>query len=326
VVGYEQFVTVMTYDPHQHQELCGDIHSIFNPEPIVGSEGEEWLETPPLDRLSDEYGLDTSYWRPFEFGSTSSLMRRATTHDDELASIVRAQQVPRELFWGTFRLLGDSIIEYDGKEPRNGPFRFYPAILMSAWASFESFVRIYSELLVKVSRGVPHSVKLALLEKEEIVDKQGRLTSKRRSQPLLHRYWWLLKFGYSCEYDRGSRIWQMGQAAIDKRNELVHYKFSEMPSVRATELWQNLEAILLILIGPSSSIRRSVMPDLYEMYAVLLQLQPLIKEFEEKPLYKGRPLRLESVIFPCPFKSVDDSKFRTLLGSIAERGPGKTKA
>jgi hypothetical protein len=157
----------MTYDPHEYEELCGEIHYIFNPEPIVGSEGEEWLETPPLERLTDEYGLDTSYWRPFEFGSMSSLMRQATIHDDELVSIVQAQQVPRELFWGTFRLFGDSIIEYYGKEPRNRPFHFYPAILMSAWASFESFVRIYSELLVKTSRGVPHSVKLALLKRAQ---------------------------------------------------------------------------------------------------------------------------------------------------------------
>jgi hypothetical protein len=236
-------------------------------------------------------------------------MRRSNTSDADLAAIVRAQQVPREIFIGTFRLLGDSIIRYYGKESRNGPFRYYPAILMSAWASFESFVRIYSELLVKTSRGLPSAVEEALLEKESVIDDQGRLKTKNIQRSLLDRYWWLLKFGYGYECNRGSRIWQMGKAAIDKRNELVHYKFSDMPSLKTTELWQQLEAILLMLIGPSAYIRKSVMPDQYELYGILCALRPLIEDFEEKPFFKGSQFELEAVIFPCPFENVDDVKF-----------------
>ncbi len=293
-------------------ELRAEIHSIFNPEPIVGSEGAEWHEMPPLPRLSTEYSLDTTYWREFEYGSISPLMRRAVTHEEQLASIVHAQQVPRELFFGALRLLAGSIIEYHGELTRSGPYRFYPAILMSAWASFEAFVRIYSELLVKTSRNLPTPAEEALLERMDVIDDQGRIRSNRNQQPLLRRYWWLLKFGFECEYDRGSRIWQMGDAALDKRNELVHYKFSEMPSLKATELWGHLEAILLLFIGPSCQIRKSVVPDLYELYGVLFDLQPLIEEFEEKPLYKEFPLRLDEVIFPCPFENVDDAKFPSM--------------
>ena len=224
-------------------ELREEIHSIFHPEPIIGSEGEEWHERLPDQRLRKEYALDASYWREFEYGSTSALVRRATNHDDELASIVRAQQVPRELFMGTLRLFGDSLLAYHGESERSGPYRFYPGILVSAWASFEAFVRIYSELFVKSAKELPESAAEALLEKTQIVDEQGKVQIKFSPRPLLHRYWWLLKFGYGCEYDRGSRIWQLGKAAIDKRNELVHYKFSEMPSLKSTDLWQHLEAI-----------------------------------------------------------------------------------
>jgi uncharacterized protein (DUF924 family) len=86
----------------------------------------------PDQRLRKEYSLDASYWREFEYGSTSVLMRRATKRDDELASIVRAQQVPRELFMGTLRLFGDSLLAHRGESKRSGPYRFYPGILVSA--------------------------------------------------------------------------------------------------------------------------------------------------------------------------------------------------
>jgi hypothetical protein len=91
-------------------ELGASIHEICNPEPIVGSEGVEYYETPPFSRLAREYELDTSYWRPFEYGSMSPLIRHAIEDDHELAAIVQAQQVPRDLFMGTLRLLGDSIL------------------------------------------------------------------------------------------------------------------------------------------------------------------------------------------------------------------------
>jgi len=304
------FVELMSI--YDYEELCGRVHGIFDPEPTIGNEGEEWCETPPDSRLEVKYGLNTSYWKPFEYGSSSPLVRRALVQENDLAAIVGAQQVPRELLMGTLRLFGDSIIAYHGPSRRSGPYRFYPAILMSAWASFESFVRIYSQLLVKTAGDLPTPVEEALLEKEERIDTHGKTRVRRNPQPSLHRYWWLLKFGFGCQYDRGCRIWQMGQAAIEKRNELVHYKFSDMPSLKTTELWQHLEAILLLLIGPSSQIGRSVMPGQYEVYGILCELHDLVEEFEEKPFFKGIPLKLDSVLFPCGFENVDETKFPTM--------------
>jgi hypothetical protein len=297
---------------HEAEELEGIIHSIFNPEPTVGNEGEEYYETPPLDRLKTEYHLDLSYWRPFEYGSTSPLMRRALNDRDEISTVLQAQQVPFELFLGTLRLFGDSIIAYHPERLRSGPYRYYPAILMSAWASFEAFVRTYSELFVKTVPNLPPTLKSALLEQEESINEKGETRNRKRLQPILQRYWWLLKFGYGVEHDRGSRIWQLGEEALRKRNELVHYEISTLPSLRTTELWQHLESILLLLIGPSAQARKSIMPKQYELYGILDDLRPLMEEFEERPHFKDWPVRVEAVIFPCPFQNVDQIQYPTM--------------
>jgi hypothetical protein len=299
------------------EELRGEIYSIFNPEPVVGSEGLEYYETPPLDRLKVAYSLDCSYWRPFEYGSCSELMHRSEVDDAELGITVRSQQVPFELLMGTLRLLGDSIVEYHDEKDRKGPYRFYPAILMSAWASFEAFVRIYSEVFVKTALSLPAAVQSALLEKEEQLDKRGNVQIGRKPRSLLDRYWLLLKYAYGVEFDRGGRIWQMGEAALKKRNALVHYEIVDLPSVMATELWGHLEAILLLLIGPSTQVGRSVMPSQYELHGMLDSLHPLIEEFEECPRHKGWPMEITGVCFPCPFQGVDESKFP----SMAIRNP-----
>jgi hypothetical protein len=238
-------------------------------------------------------------------------MRRARIHDNDLSSVIQAQQAPYELFFGTIRLFGDSIVLYHNAAPRHGPYRYYPAILMSAWASFEAFVRVSSELLVKTAKALPNPIQLALMESQDRVEKNGAIRTQSKFRPLLDRYWWLLKFGYGVEYDRGNRIWQLGQSALTKRNELVHYEVSDMPALTATELWQHLEAILLLLIGPSAQIRISVMPRQYELYGVLVQLRELIEEFEERPFFKDKPVDLRGVVFPCPFQDIDDVKYPT---------------
>ena len=182
---------------------------------------------------------------------------------------------------------------------------------MSAWASFEAFVRVYSELLAKTVPNLPVAVRQGLLETVEVLDEGGRIQKLSKRQRLLTRYWWLLKYGYGVEYDKGSRIWQMGREALRKRNALVHYELSDMPSVKATELCGHLEAILLLLIGPSTQAKRSVMPDQYELHGMLDQLRPLTEEYEERPFFKDIPVSLREVIFDCPFENVDATRFPT---------------
>ena len=172
-------------------------------------------------------------------------------------------------------------------------------------------MRVYSELLSKTVPSLPTMVQCALLEQEEHIDNKGGIRRQRKLRPVLQRYWWLLQFGYGVEYDRGSRIWQLANSAHKKRNDLVHYEVSGMPSVKATELWQHLEAILLLLIGPSVEAGRTVMPNQYELHGVLVQLKPLIEEFEERPFFKDKPVQVPEVVFPCPFENVDNAKYPT---------------
>jgi hypothetical protein len=93
-------------------------------------------------------------------------------------------------------------------------------------------VRIYSELFVKTASSLPATVQWALLEKEEQLDKHGDVQIGRKPRSLLERYWLLLKYGYGLEFDRGSRVWQLGDSALRKRNGLVHYEITSLPSVK----------------------------------------------------------------------------------------------
>jgi hypothetical protein len=173
--------------------------------------------------------------------------------------------------------------------------------LVSAWASFEAHVRIYSELFVRTAKNLPATIRDALLEIDPSLDAQGRVQKRTKFQPPLIRYWWLLKFGYGCDFDRGGRIWQLGEGALRARNELVHYEIQGMPSLKTSELWGHLEAILLLFIGPSAQIGRNVVPDIYGLSGVLCELRPLLEEYEERPHFKYARMDLGGVMFPCPF-------------------------
>jgi hypothetical protein len=61
---------------------------------------------------------------------------------------------------------------------------------------------------------------------------------------------------------------------------------------------------------------------LYGLYGTLIDLRPLIEEFEEVPFLKGFALDLDGVIFPCPFDSVNETDFPTYSCSCyLERKP-----
>jgi len=291
------------------EELEGQIHDIFHPEPDYGSEGLEWHEMPPLKRLEKHHKLDTSYWKPLEYSTISPLMRVTREEDPELATIIKSHTAPFELFMGTFRLFGDSILAYNHSKERKGPYRYYPAILMSAWSAFEAYLRIDSELLVKTVPNLPTLIKHFLLEKEEWVDKKGRIQQNTRYRPIQERYWVFLKYGFGFEYDREGTIWQLADQAMQKRDELVHYKHADLPTLTTTELWLHLEAILLLMIEPSTKVKKTIMHSLYELYGMLEQLRELIEDYEERPNFKDWTITAVGNMFPCPFNNIDDDKY-----------------
>jgi hypothetical protein len=206
-------------------------------------------------------------------------------------------------------LFGESLMVYQPEKKRTGPYRYYPAILMSGCSAFEAYLRINSELLVKTAPTLPLQLQLTLLEKEEQLDVRGKVVRVTKRRQLFHRYWLFLKYGFGIEFDRGSRIWQLGNQAFDKRNELVHYKHSDLPALKASELWSHLESLLLLMIAPSAQVGKTIMPDLYGIYGTLEDLREWITEYEERPNFKDWPLRATHTMFGCPFINVDERKY-----------------
>src|SRR5262249_49114219 len=146
-----------------------------------------------------------------------------------------------------------------------------------------------------------------LLELEDYVGRDGEVLTRSRQRPVLDRYWLLLKYGYGLDYDRGSKIWQAGQAALAKRNELVHYEVSSAPSLITSELWTHLEAILLLFVGPSTVLGRSVYSHQFEVHWVLSEMRPLIIDFEEKTSFKGK--MSGGYLFPCSFDGIPEERY-----------------
>ena len=127
------------------EELSRKIWSLFNLEP--DDEGIMPREF-PAQRIVEHHNLDISYMKTLipEGTTTHRYTRRCSAQDTELHAIDRNMDTPIRLFLAALRLLGDSILEYDGVEKRVGDLRFYPPVILTFWSGFEAFVRYASEL------------------------------------------------------------------------------------------------------------------------------------------------------------------------------------
>jgi hypothetical protein len=287
-------------------DLKVEVNSILRPD---RAEEDSLPWAAPHRRLSSVHGLDTSYFRdPFDLKGDGAFERLLDDESDQLHDTLQSASVPMSLFTAAVQLFGDSLIEYHGRKKRWDVYRFYPPILMTAWAAFEAWVRISSEILVAVVPKLPRAVTDALLERREIVDDSGKVKIKRDSKPVLTRYWLLLKYGCNLNYDRSSAIWQAGDRIRTVRDSLVHYDVRGAPSLTASELWKHMEAVLLLSIEPSTKLGRTLFRPQFDLYATLAGLQPLITEFEERPFHKGWPK--DAAIFDCPFDVADETKYR----------------
>lgn len=150
-------------------------------------------------------------------------------------------------------------------------------------------------------------VRGALLEMRQVIDKNGTIKDRRDNKPVLERYWLLLKYGCNLELDRGSRVWQDGRAVEKARNMLVHYNISKAPSLTTSQVWEYLEAVMLLFITPSVLTKRTLLSQQFDLYSILVRLYPLISKFEEKPLHKE--CRPTALIFNCPFDGIDEVRY-----------------
>jgi hypothetical protein len=286
-------------------DLKYEVKSILHPEP---DEDGQTRWDPPHSRLSSVHGLDTSYFRG-PFGRKGDGVFERLLHDpsDPLHDTLQSITVPFSLLTASLQLFGDSLIEYHERQRRWDLYRFYPPILMTAWSAFEAWLRISSEILVAVVPTLPPAVRDALLEVRQVVGKNGEIEERADRRPVLERYWFLLKYGCNLEFDRGSRVWQAGASLVTLRDSLVHYNVSKAPSLTASQVWGHLEAVLLLFIAPSTLARRTLLAHQFDHYCTLVQLHPLISEFEERPLHKGWPR--DALIFDCPFDGIDETKY-----------------
>jgi hypothetical protein len=288
-------------------DLRGEIESILNPEP----DEDDQIHYPPHERLSAVHGLDTSYYRGlWQIGwleRDGAFQRLLEDNSDPLHNIRQSITVPDSLLHAALRLFGDSLIEYHERKRRWDLYRFYPSILMTVWAAFEAWVRISSEILVAVVPTLPRPIADSLLEVRSFVGRNGQIQRQPDRRPVLERYWLLLKYGCNLEFDRGSRSWQAGSQAVAVRDSLVHYDVSNAPSLTAFEVWNHMEAVMLLFIAPSTVARRTLSRYQFGYHYMLVQLHPLISEFEERPLHKG--WSPGPMIFDCPFDGVDESRY-----------------
>ena len=124
--------------------------------------------------------------------------------------------------FSALQLLADSIVAYAEPTKREGQIRYYPAIVLTFWSGFESFVRYSSELLLVTVPSVPAPVGLFLRENENVVDSRGTIGTRVRYQSVLDRYSVFLAHAYGLQIDRGSRYWQALVKAKDLRDSYTH--------------------------------------------------------------------------------------------------------
>lgn len=286
-------------------DLKYEIDSILHPKP---DEDDRLLWVAPHSRLSTVHGLDTSYFRgPFDPKGDAAFQRLLDDESDPLHDTLECASVPLSLFTAAFQLFGDSLIEYHGRKKRWDVYRFYPPILMTIWAAFEAWVRISSKILVAVVPTLPPDIRNSLLE-VRVVENNGKIEEKPNRKPVFQRYRLLLKYGCDCEYDIESAIWKAGDRLRIVRDSFVHYDVPRAPSLTASEVWNHIEAMLLLFIEPSTKLRRTLFAPQFDLYSTLAELQPLISEFEERPYHKGWPK--DVAILDCPFDAADETKYR----------------
>jgi len=287
------------------EDLRGQIELILHPEP--DDDGTRYYAA-PHSRLVTEHGLDTSYFRGhFDLAGDLQFERVLNDENDPLHVTLTSISVPSSLMSAALQLFADSIVTYHAQPRRWDVYRFYPPVLTTIWSAFEAWVRISSQLFVSTASNIPQPVKDALNETRQTVNEKGKITLKSDRRSALERYCLLLQYGCGLTVDRSRKYWQAAKNVEGVRDALVHYDVTKAPSLTASEVWSHIEAIMLLFIVPSCIIRRTLNAHQFDYYSMLVELLPLVCEFEERPLHKGWPK--EGLIFYCPFDGTDENRY-----------------
>ncbi len=290
------------------EELKDTLHIIFHPEP--DEDGWYPLEFPD-SRLEEIHMLDFSYIKnsmDFAGSSIHPYSRLCPADEEKIHLLTRNSDVPIRLFMAGLRLFADSILQYHAQDKRKGELRYYPPIILTFWSGFETFVRHSSELMLNTVNGIPDTIAHCLREQEKFVDR-GEIKTRTRYYPVLDRYISLLKYGFDFEVKKGNKHWQQLEKARALRDYYTHLDVNDPRSISSSQVIEFMESLFLGIIWPSAAVQRTLLLQVFFAYQIWTELKDLAEEYVEQPLLKDWPLA-EHYFFYCPFKNVDESKFR----------------
>ncbi len=292
----------------------------LHPEP---DEDGDILREFPNRRIKEHHGLDVSYMDGIDWeGSTIHKHSRCCSAEEEHIKILtRNQDVSMRLFRTALRLFADSTIVYHDKDEKEGGLRFYPPIILTFWAAFETFVRHFSELLIITAKTLPVEVKNFLSEKERYIDSKSKIATKIKYHGLLDRYAVFLKYAYHFNINKGDQYWQELVKAKKLRDYYTHLDVSEPRSLTSKEVLSFMEAILLSIIVPSSKLQRTLMLGVYWLYDFWNTLYEHNIEYAEKPFLLNWALK-EGFQFHCNFENIDHKRFPSMR-ELYEKTPTK---
>jgi hypothetical protein len=286
-------------------EIKEQIEILFNPEPHEGG-AVRWGLCQP--RLQKKHHLDLSYLKTIDWEGSSGHKYARLCDGESLDTLKRNRDMPDQLMFSALQLLADSIVAYAASEKREGEIRYYPAIVLTFWSGFESFVRHSSELLLVTVPGVPPPVRSFLSETENVVDQNGKIGARTKYLSVLDRYSVFLAPAYGLQVDRGSRFWQGLARAKALRDSYTHIDVNVPRAITTTDVLEFIEQTLLGLLWPSCLLGRTMMLQQYFLYEIWGGLRGLAETYRERPFFLDWHLR-EPSLFHCNFDGVDEDRF-----------------
>ena len=248
-------------------------------------------------------------------------------HEDEerIDILTRNQGVAERLFLSALRLFADSVIEYHEAEDKKGGLHFFPPIILTFWAGFETWVRYSSELMIITVTDLPNEIIAYLREEESQVDGKGVIRKRVKYHRVLDRYAVFLKYAYGYEADRGAHFWQELEKARKLRDYYTHLDICEPREISSSEVLSYLEAILLGIIVPSSHLQRTLKLRIYWLYNIWAELYEYEVDFVERPLFMEWPFK-KPYSFHCNFENVDTKRFPNMEEEMERRSSSKRQS
>ena len=293
------------------EELRAQIEGLFNS--TLDDDGNHRIGDLSHPKLEEKHGLDLTYLKSvsFEGSSIRSDLRHCPTDELGIKPLIQNWTVPTNLLEGGLRLFGDSILAYHDLEESAGELRYYPSVILTFWAGFETFVRQSCEVMLLTVPHVPEPVVHFLREKERYVHENGLIKTKRRYRPVLERYFLLLRYGCGYEVNRSCTHWQGLKEAQRLRDYYTHLDINEPRSISANDVAVFMEQVMLGIIWPSTEIKRTLLVGIHRLYWIWDALGKLIRPFSERPIFKDWILNGPRMIY-APFKGVDSDRFPSI--------------